>query len=77
MAVQNRPLFRFVLQRTGRRLTEDRANVGDGGRGRTTSCGGRHTASCERLERSATNACSSLRLSTLRFEIRHRLLACR
>jgi hypothetical protein len=30
MAVQNRPLFRFVLRRTGRRLTEDRTYVGTG-----------------------------------------------
>jgi hypothetical protein len=37
---------------TGRLLTEDRANVGDAGRGRATSCGGRHRTSCERSERS-------------------------
>jgi hypothetical protein len=30
MAVQNRPLFLFVLRRTGRRLTKDRAYVGTG-----------------------------------------------
>ena len=43
---------------TGRRLTEDRANVGDGDAGRATSCGGRHIVSCERSERSVSSACS-------------------
>jgi hypothetical protein len=30
MAVQNRPLLPFVLRRTGRRLTKDRAHDGTG-----------------------------------------------
>jgi hypothetical protein len=41
----------FFLQNkngTGRRLRQDRAKVGTRGRGRTTSCGGRHTVSFER-----------------------------
>ena len=44
---------------TGRLLIEDRANVRDGGRGRATSCGGRHTAIFERLECSVRCACVS------------------
>jgi hypothetical protein len=31
--------------------------MGDGGRGRATSCGGRHIAICERSERSVTTVC--------------------
>jgi hypothetical protein len=32
--------------------------MGQGGRGRTTSCGGRHRVSCERLKRSVNSSCS-------------------
>ena len=35
--------------------------MGTGDTDRATSCGGRHIASCERLERSVTNACSGRR----------------
>ena len=44
---------------SGRRLTEGRAPML--GRGRTTSCGGRHMVSCERLERSVRSVSCSRR----------------
>jgi hypothetical protein len=54
VAVPYRP-FRFVSC-TGRRLTDDHANVWDRGRGRATSYGGRHIASCDRSECSVDRA---------------------
>ena len=43
-------------------------------RGHSTSCGGRHIASCERLKRSVISARDQWRLGVpLRFEICHRL----
>ena len=61
MAVQNRPLFLFVLRRTGRRLTKDRAYVGTGDAAGRPAVAAGTWVSCERLERSVRSVSCSRR----------------